>query len=140
MDQENTITNSDQTINTLSPIYSPKAVWGFSLFFAPVFGGFLLRQNLIEDNKKKEGNLMLIVSILFTLITFSIVTYFEPENSSLTYLLNMGWGAILSGYFHRKYYPEKDYKFKKIWKPLIISLLIMIPFLLLALYSLEQNL
>lgn len=137
MDQENTFTNSDQTINTLSRIYSQKSIWGFSLFFAPVFGGFLLRQNLVEDNRKKEGNLMLIVSILFTLITFFIVIYFEPDNSSLTYLLNMGWGAILSGYFHKKYYPGNDYKFKKIWKPLIISLLIIIPFVLLILYSQE---
>lgn len=137
MDQENTFTNSDQTINTLSPIYSKKSIWGFSLFFAPVFGGFLLRQNLVEDNRKKEGNLMLIVSILFTLITLFIVIYFEPENSSLTYLLNMGWGAILSGYFYKKYYPENDYKFKKIWKPLIISLLIIIPFVLLIIYSQE---
>ena len=137
MNQENTFTNSDQTINTLSPIYSKKSIWGFSLFFAPVFGGFLLRQNLVEDNRKKEGNLMLIISILFTLITFFIVVYFEPENSSLTYLLNMGWGAILSGYFYKKYYPGNDYKFKKIWKPLIISLLILIPFVLLIIYSQE---
>lgn len=137
MNQENTFTNSDQTINTLSPIYSKKSIWGFSLFFAPIFGGFLLRQNLVEDNRKKEGNLMLIISILFTLITFFIVVYFEPENSSLTFLLNMGWGAILSGYFHKKYYPGNDYKFKKIWKPLIISLLILIPFVLLIIYSQE---
>ena len=38
-------------------IYSKRAVFGFSLFFAPVFGGVLLRQNLIDYKRKKEGNM-----------------------------------------------------------------------------------
>ncbi|MCF0063194.1 hypothetical protein MUK70_10555 [Dyadobacter chenwenxiniae] len=61
--------NQENTVK----IYSKRAIWGFSVFFAPVFGGFLLRQNLMNSNRNKEANLMLLISIVFTVFTGLIV-------------------------------------------------------------------
>lgn len=116
-------------------IYSKKAIFGFSMFFAPIFGGVLLRQNLIDSNRKKEANVVLLTSIVFTVFTILIVNSFEKATSALTYLVNMGWGAILSEYFFKKYFPNENYEYKKIWKALSISIAIIIPFLLAILYA-----
>ena len=116
-------------------IYSKRAVMGFTIFFAPLFGGVLLHQNLIDHNKKMEANLVLFVSIVFTLITIVVVNSLNTKTSSFTYILNIVWGAILSEYFYKKYFPDDNYEYKKIWKALIISIIIMIPFVLAMIYS-----
>lgn len=135
MTDESDLKMTDSCQDYTSKIYSKKAILGFSICFAPIFGGMLLRQNLIDDNRKKEANVVLLSSIVFTVLTIIIVNSMERKASSLTYLLNMGWGAILSEYFFNKYFPNKNYKFKKIWKALLISIAIMIPFLLAIIYA-----
>ena len=135
MTEENNSLITDETLENDVKIYSKKAIWGFSLFFAPIFGGFLLRQNLIDIKKKKEANIVLLYSIGFTVLTILIVSSKENITSSLTYLLNMIWGAILSEYFYIKYFPNENYKYKKIWKALLISIIITIPFVLAMIYA-----
>ena len=135
MTEENNSLITDETLENDVKIYSKKAIWGFSLFFAPIFGGFLLRQNLIDIKKKKEANIVLLYSIGFTVLTILIVSSKENTTSSLTYLLNMIWGAILSEYFYIKYFPNENYKYKKIWKALLISIIITIPFVLAMIYA-----
>ena len=131
---------SDLTLPTLNQentvkIYSKRAVWGFSVFFSPVFGGFLLRQNLINSNRKKEANLILLISIVFTVLTVLIVNSFHTKDGSFSYLFNMVWGAILSEYFFKKYFPDDNYEYKKIWKALIISIAITAPILLAMVFA-----
>ena len=135
MIEENNSFITDETLYNDVKIYSKKAIWGFSLFFAPIFGGFLLRQNLIDIKKKKEANMVLLYSIAFTFLTILIVSGKENTTRSLPYLLNMIWGAILSEYFYIKYFPNENYKYKKIWKALIISIIITIPFVLAMIYA-----
>ena len=135
MIEENNSLITDETLENDLKIYSKKAIWGFSLFFAPIFGGFLLRQNLIDIKKKKEANMVLLYSIAFTFLTILIVSGKENTTRSLPYLLNMIWGAILSEYFYIKYFPNENYKYKKIWKALIISIIITIPFVLAMIYA-----
>ena len=135
MIEENNSLITDETLENDVKIYSKKAIWGFSLFFAPIFGGFLLRQNLIDIKKKKEANMVLLYSIAFTFLTILIVSGKENTTRSLPYLLNMIWGAILSEYFYIKYFPNENYKYKKIWKALIISIIITIPFVLAMIYA-----
>lgn len=116
-------------------IYSKKAIWGFSVFFTPVFGGVLLRQNLIDQDNKKAGNFILLVSILFTGITLAGSTIIGKNSSSVTLPLNMLGGLALSEHFYKKYFPDNNYEYKKIWKALIISFLIMVPFILALIYG-----
>lgn len=112
-------------------IYSKKAVMGFSLFFTSIFGGVLLMQNLKEAGKKKEANTVLLVSTLYTALCIYIVNIPEETNTSLTYVCNIVGGIILTEIFYKKHFAdEKSCEKKKIWKPLIISILITLPFVL----------
>ncbi|OWP61950.1 hypothetical protein CDA63_16755 [Hymenobacter amundsenii] len=135
MTEENNLTMTEFNQDNAFEIYSKKAIWGFSIFFAPIFGGVSLRQNLIDDNRKKEANIVLLVSIVFTVLTILIVNSVESKTNSLTYLLNMGWGAILSEYFFKKYFPNDNHEYKNIWKALLISIAIIIPFILAIIYT-----
>lgn len=112
-------------------IYSKKAVMGFSLFFTSIFGGVLLMQNLREAGKKKEARTVLLLSTFYTVLCIYIVNIPEEPNTSLTYVCNIVGGIILTEVFYKKHFAdEKSYEKKRIWKPLIISLLITIPFVL----------
>lgn len=135
MTEENNLTLTELDHENTAKIYSKKAILGFSAFFAPVFGGVLLRQNLVEDNRKKEANVVLLASIAFTVLTFLIVSVIERPAGLATYLINMGWGSILTEYFFKKYFPNDNYQHKKIWKALLISIAIIIPFILAAIYA-----
>lgn len=117
-------------------IYSKKVVWAFSVFFTSIFGGILLMQNLKEAGNKKAAYLILFYSVIFTVVTAVIVDSLKVNSSMLPIMGNMIGGAILSEYFFQKYFPNHEsYEKKKIWKPLIISLLISAVLLLALLYS-----
>jgi hypothetical protein len=119
-------------------IYSHKAIWGFSVFFSSIFGGVLLMQNLRDIGKKKEANVVLSASVVYTIITFIIVNIPEKSISSLTMAFNFVGGYVLSEYFFKNYIPEAElYPRKKIWKPLIISVIITLPLILALVYTLN---
>ena len=110
-------------------IYSKKAVWGFSIFFTSIFGGVLLMQNLWALNKKKQAYQVLAFSVIYTVVAISLLNIYATPNTSMTYLLNLVGGLILTEYFYKREIPnENDLPKKKIWKALIISILIMTPF------------
>jgi len=131
---------ADKLENLIKPmIYSKRVIWGFSILFSPLFGGVLLMQNLKDIDKKKEANLVLILSILMTAITIIIVTVFEIKSRSVSFLCNIAGAAILTEYFYNKYFPdEAEYEKKKIWKPLIIGIIIVVVFVLLLFLAQDQ--
>ncbi len=136
MTDDSNIKDMDSNQTNTVKIYSKKAVFCFSLFFAPIFGGVLLRQNLIDNNKKKEANIVLLISLLFTGLTILIVNLIEKP--SFTYFINLGWGLILSEEFFKKYFPNKNYEYKKIWKALSISIIIVALLLLAIIYAPDE--
>ena len=90
-------------------------------------------QNLKDIGKRKEANTILILSIIFTLLSIGIINIPERPETYLTFACNIIGGFILAEYYYKKYFPKPDdYGKKKIWKPLIISIIISIPFLILA--------
>lgn len=110
-------------------IYSKRAVWGFSFIFTSIFGGVLLTQNLWALNKKKQAYQVLAFSVIYTTLSITLVNIYATPSTSITYLLNIVGGLILTEYFYKREIPnEKDLPKKKIWKALIISILITIPF------------
>ncbi|MEP6466986.1 MAG: hypothetical protein ABJB05_11810 [Parafilimonas sp.] len=127
----------DEAILERTPkIYSKMAIRGFSIFFSSIFGGVLLMQNLRDIGKKKEANIILLLSVLFTAASIFVVNIPAKPNTSLTYLCNIIGGFILSEYFYKKYFPNDSiYEKKKIWKPLIISILITIPLIVAIIFS-----
>lgn len=130
-DEELIATDSDLKI------YSKKAIILFSLLFASIFGAVLLMQNLKDIGKKKEANLLLFLSIIYTAITIFIVNIPDRPNTFLTYLCNFVGAMILVEFIYKRYFPDDEVIEKKtIWKPLIISILIIIPFGLAMFYAL----
>jgi hypothetical protein len=112
-------------------IYTKGAIWGFSIFFSPIFGGVLLMQNLKDLGLKKEAHFILHLSIIYTLVTIFLTTYFLAPNGMATIVINIIGALVLTQYFFPKYIPnELEYKHKTIWKPLIISLIITLPFII----------
>ncbi len=117
-------------------IYSKRTIFGFSIFFSTIFGAVLLMQNLKDIGKKKESYIILILSTLYTALTIYIVNIPAEPKTSLTYLCNMAGGLVLTEYIYKKNFPnDQNIEKKKIWKPLIISILITIPFFLAMFYS-----
>ena len=139
MTSENTISDDENVshFEELKPeIYSSRAIGGFTVFFSTIFGGVLLVQNLRDIDKKKEANIILLFSVLYTIVTVYIIGFCDIKISSLPMLFNFGGSAILTGYFSKKYFPDADdYPKKAIWKPLVISIIIAVPLVLAAIYS-----
>ena len=125
--------------NNLPKIYSSKAILGFSVFMSSLFGGILLYINLRNLKKNKEANIVLVISIILTLLTYFVMSIPENPKSSLAYLCGFIGGGILSYFLFPKYIPnEEDFPKKQIWKPLIIAVLIVIVLVSLIIFSNEQ--
>jgi hypothetical protein len=111
-------------------IYSKRAIWGFSIFFSTIFGGVLMMINLREAGYKKEANLVLGFSLLYTVVGSLAMSYIGMQSSLFAIVFNGVGAAILTEYFFNKYFPEEDYYPKSITKPLIISLVICVAIVL----------
>lgn len=113
-------------------LYSQRAIWGFSTFFTVIFGAVLLSANL-EDKKKKW--IVIAFGAFYTLGAIVVLNQL-PRNTGLTFLVNAAGAIILTSIFWDKYIGKQTkFRVKPIWKPLIISIIIMIPFILALLYS-----
>jgi hypothetical protein len=113
-------------------LYSKGAIQGFSIFFSAIFGSVLLSSNLTDTKKKWVVIGFGIACTILTVIIANII----PSNTVLVLALNTGGGLFLTTNFWDKYV-GKDTKFraKPIWKPLIISVIITIPFILALIYG-----
>ncbi|RFZ82309.1 hypothetical protein DYU05_16990 [Mucilaginibacter terrenus] len=108
-------------------LYSKNAIRGFSLFFSPIFGGVLLSLNLWRAGFKQAVIGVMAFCVGWMLVSSLILTQIGGKSNSISVVLNLIGGFILSDYFFRKYFPEEDYYPRSIWKPLIVSLLIVVP-------------
>ncbi|MEO7990219.1 MAG: hypothetical protein ABI663_11800 [Chryseolinea sp.] len=114
-------------------LYSPRAIWGFSVFFSVIFGAVLLASN-ITDRKAKW--MAIGFGIVYTAVVIVIVNLLPQTNSGIVIGLNAGGALILTKLFWDKYVgAETKFRTKAIWRPLIISILITIPFLLAIIYG-----
>jgi hypothetical protein len=117
------------------PIYSKWAILSFCVFFSPIFGGFLLRQNLKDKGLNKVGNIILLASFGLASVTAVLSTTFL-RGPGTTFLANFLEGALLVEYVFRSYFPDEEtYEKKGIAKPLAISLLVVTLMLLLMFSS-----
>jgi uncharacterized integral membrane protein len=113
-------------------LYSKGVIIGFSTIFTVIFGAVLLASNL--KNKKRKWT-VISIGILYTIIVI-IVSNQTPVPGSLTFALNTGGGYALTASFWDKYIGENTkYRNKPVWKPLIISIIVIIPFIIAAIYA-----
>ena len=132
--------NEDKLDGILRPqIYSKRAVVVFSILFSPIFGAFMLWQNLKDIGKRNEATMALVVSILSTFLAVGLGAFLEERSKSAGMFLNIAAAFFITEYFFKKYFPdEPDYEKKKIWKPLGIGLLIIAFFVVLLMLAPPQ--
>jgi len=141
LEPDNQLPQEEQIPATPPPLlYSKNAIRGFSVFFCTVFGGVLLMQNFRAIGNKRAANMVLLFSIAYTLGTFVLSTALANVLPNKVFtpalLCNIIGGGILADYFFNRYIPaDVPFEKKSIWKALLISLLIMLPFLLAVIYN-----
>jgi hypothetical protein len=113
-------------------LYSKGAIRAFSLIFSTIFGAVLLSSN-INDTKRKW--IVIGFGVIYTAVTIIIMNLIPP-NTFYVLMLNTAGGLGLTSTFWNKYVgQETEYRAKPIWKALIISSIITIPFLLAIIYG-----
>jgi hypothetical protein len=113
-------------------LYSKGAIRAFSLVFSTMFGAVLLSTN-IKDNKGKWN--VIGFGLIYTVVTI-IIMNLAPLNTYYVFMLNTVGGLGLVSTFWNKYVGQETvYRAKPIWKALIISIIITIPFLLAIIYG-----
>lgn len=128
----------NQNFEDLPRLYSKRVIYIFSILFSTIFGAVLLMSNLKNTGEKKGRLQVLLFALVFTtglLITAATV----KTTSNFTIPLNVIGGLILNEYFWNRYL-GKEIKFekKKWYKPAIISLIVCIPFVLAAVYAIQN--
>jgi hypothetical protein len=113
-------------------LYSKGAIRAFSLLFSTIFGAVLLSSNVSDPRRKW---IVVGFGIIYTTSTIIIVNLM-PSNTFWVFLLNAAGGLGLTTTFWDKYLgKEVTYRAKPIWKPLLISIVIIIPFVLALIYG-----
>jgi hypothetical protein len=124
-------TEEQQPNEQSAAIYSKWAILGFSIFFSPIAGAILLMINLRAAGYKKEGTMVLLFSIVYQLLSAYIFFYAGKNLKYYTLISAIIGGGILAEYFFKKYFPDNNYEYKSILKPLMVGLLVIILLVLL---------
>lgn len=112
-------------------LYSKKAIQGFTIFFSTIFGAVLLMSNFKATNNLKARNQVLIFGIGYTILS-TVFLNFLPRMFFLTLLFNfVGYAILIEFFWNKTLGKEIEYRKKQIWKPLLISIAILIVFVLL---------
>ena len=132
--QSGNIWKKNQVIDPDAPLYySKQAIFGFSIFFGVIFGAVLLSLNLKANSKAKW--LVIGFGILYTALQITVLSYLE-ETSFFRLVFNLVGGTILYAFFWDRFVGKETlYQVKPVWKPLIISALIMIPIIAATLHE-----
>ncbi|WP_339659020.1 hypothetical protein [uncultured Polaribacter sp.] len=108
----------------LPELYSKRAIQNFTIFFTTIFGAVLLMRNLKEMNKPKERFQVLVFGVGYTLLSIFLLNYL-PKIFFITLLFNVvGYAILIEFFWNKNLGRDLEYKKKKVWKPLIISILI----------------
>ena len=136
-DEKNINNNENPSKELILPVlYSKRAIQGFSIFFTTIFGAILLMQNLKDMQKPLARNQVLVFGILYTTVSAILLNYL-PKMFFITLLFNIIGYAVLTEFFWNKHLGNKlEYTKKEIWKPLTISITVLL--LLLFLQFLPQ--
>ncbi|MDG2151401.1 MAG: hypothetical protein P8K12_04115 [Polaribacter sp.] len=133
-DEKNLDNNENPSKELILPVlYSKRAIQGFTIFFTTIFGAVLLMYNLKEMNKLKERNQVLIFGIVFTILSAILLNYL-PKMIFTTLLFNLiGYAVLIEFFWKNNIEKELEYAKKEVWKPLTISIIILLLLLFLQL-------
>jgi hypothetical protein len=131
----------ESTIETPKPpLYSAQAIRMFSILFSAVVGGVLTAQNFKAVGRFDAARKALWGSISYTILVLAVVSYL-PERASNSSAIGVVTGLIgglaLTAYSDKVIPENGEFPKKKVWKPLLICLLIFIPLIALIIYLLS---
>lgn len=107
-------------------LYSKKAIQGFTILFSTIFGVVLLMSNLKAMNKPKARVEVLVFGIAYSIFTVILLNYL-PKMFFITLLFNIiGYAVLTEYYWNRNLGKGLQYRKKEVWKPLIISISIIV--------------
>jgi hypothetical protein len=113
----------------LPRLYSPGAIFGFSIFFSLIFGAALLATNIRTTGNRRGSWIVVGFSVAYMFLE-ALVVWQLNRSSSMSLAFNLAGAFILNYYFWPKYIgTQLDYEAKPIWRALIISVLIVLPVL-----------
>lgn len=131
----------DQQPEDYVEIYSRNAVLWFSILADPLIGGVLLCINLWVVGYKKAFALVVGFLIVYgtgvTLAEYWFVNNFKLNQNlprltqndiifaSGSFVLRILGALLLTQFFYKKYFPDNDYYPKSIFKPLLITILLL---------------
>lgn len=120
------------------PLYSKRAVLGFSVLFTAIAGGLMMAQNLRDEGQPAAARTALWGSVGYTVLLLWL-TSFLPDKVGGTWLpLLVGYvGAMgLENYAGRFLSNRDSHPAKSIRNPLLICLVIFIPLIAAFIYLL----
>jgi hypothetical protein len=116
-------------------LYSDRVIYTFSILFTVIFGGILFAKNLKEIGNKRGIYPVIIFSILYTVFSIYVLSLIKIGSVGAVFFGAIG-AIVINNVFWNKYigkgvlYHKKSYK-----KPLIVALIIFIPFTALVIWS-----
>ena len=138
-DQYEPVFNKNKKYITDDPdapeLYTKTAITLFSALFSTIFGAALLMSNMKTMGKNSSRFLVLAFGVIYTAIIIFTNEKIGTHSSMVT-VFNLIGAAILTEIFWNHQLGKKlKHRKKKIWKPLIISIIVTIPFLLAIIYG-----
>ncbi|WP_146153543.1 hypothetical protein [Adhaeribacter arboris] len=107
--------------------YSPRVIWGFSIFLSVLFGAVLLSLNIVT---KKAKWIVIGFGFLYT-TAFAYIFNSYGRTMFISFIINAIGASILTNFFWNKYIGrETIYRARSIKTPVIFALIILGIFIL----------
>lgn len=125
------------SLDASRPLYSARAIMGFSVLFSAIAGGALLAQNLKAVGQPDAARRALWGGIAYTVLAGALVSFLPGTGNSLGLVLGLGAGYAMNRYYAQLVPGHAAYPAKSIRTPLLLCLLLSLPLVLLLFYSLR---
>ncbi len=115
---------------TAPQLYTQKFILVFGVLFSVLAGGILMAINFKQIGKSKIGWIALISSLVYSVVQIIIIDFIPVTTSLISITFSLAGIYLLETVFWKRHVPE-DLKFRKrsIWVPLIIGIVISLPFM-----------
>ncbi len=105
-------------------LFSPRAIFGFSIFFSIILGGVLMFSNLKKMGKLKQAISVLVASVLFMFLPLFVVP-FVGFSQWVVLLVNFLGALFFVEYYWKNYLgPDLVYKRRPVMKVVFICFLL----------------
>lgn len=115
--------------------YSKRAVFVFSILFSVLFGAILLAINVGKTENRNKALLVVLFGLGYVGASVAIAENFNLNSSFSLILIFLGAYLLEALFWNRFIGRSTLYRATSIWVPLIIGVAILIPLIILIIYS-----